>query len=53
MMPYTETSLGNNQYIREFDSGIDSHELEWHLDKENRLVEVVENNGGWEVQLED
>jgi hypothetical protein len=53
MMPYTETSLGNNQYIREFESNIDSHELEWHLDKENRLVEVVENNGGWEVQLDN
>jgi len=53
MRPYTETSLGQNQYIREFDSNVDNHELEWHLDKEDRLVEVVENNGGWEVQLDN
>jgi hypothetical protein len=53
MRPYTETSLGQNQYIREFDSDVDSHELECHLDKEDRLVEVVENNGGWEVQLDN
>ena len=53
MKPYKETSLGNNQYVREFGSDVDNHELEWHLDKEDRLVEVIENNGGWEVQLDN
>jgi len=52
-LPFKEKSLGNDVYIREFDKDIDSHELEWHLDKEDRLVEVVENNGKWQVQLDN
>lgn len=51
--PYKESSLGNNVYIREFDKDVDSHELEWHLDKEDRLVEAVDNSGNWEVQLDN
>ena len=41
--PFKETSLGNNEFIREFDDDVDSHELEWHRDKEDRIVEVIEN----------
>ncbi len=52
-LPYNETNLGNNEYIREFDSNVDNHELEWHLDKEDRLVEVVKNEGNWQVQLDN
>lgn len=52
MRPYTETELGNNQYIREFSFDVDDHELEWHLDREDRIVEVIENEG-WEFQLDN
>jgi len=52
-LPFKEKSLGNDVYIREFDKDIDSHELEWHLDREDRLVEVVENDGKWQVQLDN
>ena len=52
-LPYNETNLGNNEYIREFDSNVDIHELEWHLDSEDRLVEVVKNEGNWQVQLDN
>lgn len=51
--PYKEINLGRNQYIREFDSDVDEHELEWHLDKEDRFVEVIENNGNWMFQLDN
>lgn len=50
-LPFKETNLGNNEYIREFDSDVTTHELEWHLDKEDRLIEVLENHGNWLVQL--
>lgn len=53
MRPYKEKHLGNNQYIREFNKRVDSHELEWHLDKEDRIVEVVLNRGNWMVQLDN
>ena len=52
-LPYVETSVGDNVYIREFDKDVDIHELEWHLDSEDRLVEVVENEGKWQVQIDN
>lgn len=51
-LPFKETFAGNNQYIREFSTDVDTRELEWHIDKEDRIVEVVENSG-WEIQLDN
>lgn len=50
--PFTEKSVGNNQYIREFSSDVDTHELEWHIDREDRTIEVIENNN-WHFQLDN
>lgn len=51
-LPFKETALGDNRYIREFSTDIDSHELEWHIDKEDRIIETIENNG-WKIQLDN
>ena len=51
-LPFIEKSLGNNQYIREFNADVDTHELEWHIDKEDRTVEVIENID-WQFQLDN
>ena len=51
-LPYKEVTLGNNEYIREFSKDVDNHELEWHLDREDRLVEVIYNNN-WYIQLDN
>jgi len=51
-LPFKETSLGNNEYVREFSEDVDNHELEWHIDKEDRIVEVIDNDG-WEVQIDN
>jgi len=51
-LPFTEISLGNNEYIREFSEDVDNHELEWHIDKEDRIVEVIDNDG-WKVQIDN
>ena len=50
--PFTEKSVGNNQYIREFSSDVDTHELEWHIDREDRTIEVIENNN-WYFQFDN
>ena len=50
--PFKETSLGNNQYIREFASDSNTDELEWHIDREDRIVETIQN-AGWQVQLDN
>lgn len=52
MKPYTEIMVGKNQCIREFSSDVDNRELEWHIDKEDRIVETIENKG-WSVQLDN
>ena len=51
-LPFTEKSLGNNQYIREFSTDVDTHELEWHIDREDRTISVVENID-WQIQLDN
>ena len=51
-LPFVEKSVGNNQYIREFSADVDTHELEWHIDREDRIVEVIDNDG-WEVQIDN
>ena len=51
-LPFIENPLGNNQYIREFSSDVDTHELEWHIDREDRTIEVIENNN-WYFQLDN
>ncbi len=51
-MPYKETELGNNHYIREFSPDVATHELQWHCDHEDRIVEIVENTD-WRFQLDN
>jgi hypothetical protein len=51
-LPFIENPLGNSQYIREFSSDVATHELEWHIDREDRTVEVIENNN-WHFQLDN
>ena len=50
--PFIEKSVGNNQYIREFSFDVDNQELEWHIDREDRTIEVIENNN-WHFQLDN
>lgn len=51
-LPFKETSVGNNQYIREFSADVDTHELEWHIDKEDRIIEVLYNTD-WQIQIDN
>lgn len=51
-LPFKETSLGDNQYIREFSNDVDNQELEWHIDREDRIVEVIYNKD-WQLQFDN
>ena len=37
-LPFEEKKLKSREYIRTFSENIDSHELKWHQDKEDRTV---------------
>jgi hypothetical protein len=52
-LPFIETSLGNNQYLREFIADKDRNDIEeWHRDREDRIVEVIENRD-WLLQMDN
>jgi hypothetical protein len=51
-LPFKQIDLGNNQYLREFSENVDSDELEWHRDREDRIIEVIENKD-WLFQIDN
>lgn len=52
MRPYTDKKISNRVIIREFSSDVDSHELMWHRDREDRLIEPLEKTD-WKIQFEN
>lgn len=50
--PFTETQISRNVFIREFDHSVDSEELVWHQDRENRHIKVLESNT-WLLQIDN
>jgi len=52
MNPYIDIEVTYEYIIREFNENIDSIELMWHRNDENRLVEIIANTD-WKVQLEN
>ncbi len=50
--PYRETRVSEDVMIREFSERVASHELEWHMDRRNREVKVLEGEG-WKLQMQE
>jgi hypothetical protein len=51
-LPYKETKLEENTFIREFNQDTDSGEFMWHRDREDRIIESIETTD-WSIQLDD
>lgn len=51
MKPYLEIPLTKNTFIREFDQK-DSDEFVWHRDKEDRIIESLDQTD-WMFQLDN
>jgi len=51
MIPFSEKKI-NNYYIRKFSENIDSDELKWHRDKEDRIVSPI-GETNWLFQREN
>lgn len=47
-----EEHIENGYYIRTFSKDIDDLELVWHRDKEDREIEIIENNN-WKFQFDN
>lgn len=50
-VPYDET-ITEGEKVRVFSESVDTEELKWHRDREDRLVEVIESSG-WELQFDN
>ena len=50
--PFTEQQIAESTFLREFKQDVDSEELIWHMDREDRVVTIVESDG-WEFQMDN
>jgi len=52
ILPFQETKLSDNEFIREFKQDTDSGEFMWHRDHENRIVESI-GETDWLIQIDN
>jgi hypothetical protein len=50
--PFIEEHIKENIFLREFKESVESEELKWHMDQEDREVKIIESNG-WKLQLDN
>ncbi|NBV27652.1 hypothetical protein EBS02_01320 [bacterium] len=50
--PFSEKQITDNSYERFFSASVDSSELHWHIDLEDRLIRALEKND-WLIQLDN
>jgi len=50
--PFKETHVEDNLYLREFEESVDVDDLEWHRDREDRIVEIV-GDTDWQLQMDN
>jgi len=52
MLPYKEEQISENIFIRTFYQDVDSGELTWHRDREDRVIESIDETD-WMIQLDN
>ncbi len=52
MLPYKEEQISENIFIRTFYQDVDSGELTWQRDREDRVIESIEETD-WLIQLDN
>ena len=51
-LPFQETKISDNTFIREFSQDTDSGEIMWHRDFESRIIESI-GDTDWGIQLDN
>lgn len=51
-LPYKETKITDNTFIRTFTQETDSGEFMWHRDYEDRIIESIEETD-WMIQIDN
>ena len=52
MLPFQETKISDNTFIREFVQDTDSGEFMWHRDRESRIIESIDETD-WLIQIDN
>ena len=52
ILPFQETKLSDNEFIRVFSQDTDSGEYMWHRDREDRIIESIEPTD-WRIQIDN
>jgi len=52
ILPFQETKLSDNEFIRVFSQITDSGEFMWHRDHESRIIESIEPTD-WLIQIDN
>lgn len=52
MLPFKETKISENTFVREFKQETDSGEFMWHRDYEDRIIEPIDKTD-WMVQIDN
>ena len=52
MLPFQETKISDNIFIRIFKQETDSGELAWHRDREDRIIESI-GDTDWQIQIDN
>ena len=52
ILPFKESKISDNTFIREFSQYTDSIEMAWHRDRESRIIESIDDTD-WMIQLDD
>lgn len=50
-LPFKEEKISENTFIRTFYQDVESGELTWHRDREDRTIEAIEKTD-WKFQLD-
>ena len=50
--PFEENKIEENVFIRTFYNNIESGDLVWHRDREDRMIESIEKTN-WTIQLDN
>jgi hypothetical protein len=50
--PYSDEPINEDVKIRTFDVNVNTDELKWHRDREDRLVEVIDGDN-WGLQFDN
>ncbi len=51
-LPFKEEKISENTFIRTFYQDVESGELTWHRDREDRTIESIEETD-WKFQIDD